>query len=112
MQASSPLLKELERVAREEVELLAHARLRFGERALHGLHREAIAVGHDGPVENNIVADDVTQACNLPGVFAGGDIVTGGATVILAMGAGRKAAASIHEYLTTGVWEKPAPTSA
>ncbi len=38
------------------------------------------------------------------GVFAGGDIVTGAATVILAMGAGRKAARSIHEYLTTGAW--------
>jgi hypothetical protein len=36
------------------------------------------------------------------GGFAGGDIVTGGATVILAMGAGRKAAPSIYEYLTTG----------
>ncbi len=35
-------------------------------------------------------------------VWAGGDIVTGAATVILAMGAGRKAARSIHEYLTTG----------
>ena len=34
------------------------------------------------------------------GVFAGGDIVTGSATVILAMGAGRRAAKSIHEYLT------------
>ena len=34
------------------------------------------------------------------GVFAGGDIVTGGATVILAMGAGRKAAKAIDEYLT------------
>ena len=34
-----------------------------------------------------------------PGVFAGGDIVTGGATVILAMGAGRKAAKAIDEYL-------------
>jgi glutamate synthase (NADPH/NADH) small chain len=33
------------------------------------------------------------------GVFAGGDIVTGGATVILAMGAGRKAAKAIDEYL-------------
>jgi NADPH-dependent glutamate synthase beta subunit-like oxidoreductase len=33
------------------------------------------------------------------GVFAGGDIVTGGATVILAMGAGGKAARAIHEYL-------------
>jgi len=35
-------------------------------------------------------------------VWAGGDIVTGSATVILAMGAGRKAADSIHEYLTWG----------
>ncbi|MGZ3514912.1 MAG: FAD-dependent oxidoreductase, partial [Thermodesulfobacteriota bacterium] len=34
-----------------------------------------------------------------PGVWAGGDIVTGSATVILAMGAGRKAANSMHEYL-------------
>jgi glutamate synthase (NADPH/NADH) small chain len=34
-----------------------------------------------------------------PGVFAGGDIVTGAATVILAMGAGKKAAAAINEYL-------------
>jgi glutamate synthase (NADPH/NADH) small chain len=38
-------------------------------------------------------------------VFAGGDIVTGGATVILAMEAGRKAAKSIHEWLTSGIWE-------
>jgi homotetrameric NADPH-dependent glutamate synthase len=47
----------------------------------------------------NIVADDVTQATSLPGVFAGGDIVTGGATVILAMGAGRRAAKGIATYL-------------
>jgi glutamate synthase (NADPH) small chain len=38
------------------------------------------------------------------GVFAAGDIVTGAATVILAMGAGRKAAKSIDEYLRTGAW--------
>jgi glutamate synthase (NADPH/NADH) small chain len=38
------------------------------------------------------------------GVFGAGDIVTGAATVILAMGAGRKAAAAIDEYLRTGVW--------
>ncbi len=38
------------------------------------------------------------------GVFAGGDIVTGGATVILAMGAGRVAAKAIHQYLGSGVW--------
>ncbi len=54
----------------------------------------------------NIVADDgkleSTQATNLPGVFAGGDIVTGGATVILAMGAGRRAARSIATYLAGG----------
>ena len=40
----------------------------------------------------------------MKGVFAGGDIVTGGATVILAMGAGRAAAEGINEYLKTGEW--------
>jgi glutamate synthase (NADPH/NADH) small chain len=34
-----------------------------------------------------------------PGVFAGGDAVTGAATVILAMGAGKRAAAAIDEYI-------------
>ncbi len=47
-----------------------------------------------------IVADDYTQATSVPGVFAGGDIVTGGATVILAMGAGRRAARAIAAYLS------------
>ncbi|MGZ8351164.1 MAG: FAD-dependent oxidoreductase, partial [Allosphingosinicella sp.] len=46
-----------------------------------------------------IVADGRTQATNVPGVFAGGDIVTGGATVILAMGAGRRAARAIGAYI-------------
>ncbi len=46
-----------------------------------------------------IVADDVTQATAMQGVFAGGDIVTGGATVILAMGAGRRAAKAIACWL-------------
>jgi glutamate synthase (NADPH) small chain len=58
------------------------------------------------------VADQETLRTSKPGVFAGGDIVTGGATVILAMGAGRKAAKSIHEYLETGVWEVPVPQNA
>jgi len=49
-----------------------------------------------------IVADAATQATNLPGVFAGGDIVTGGATVILAMGAGRRAAKAIATWLEDG----------
>jgi glutamate synthase (NADPH/NADH) small chain len=55
-----------------------------------------------------IAADPETLRTSKKGVFAGGDIVTGGATVILAMGAGRKAAASIHEYLTTGEWDRAA----
>jgi len=49
-----------------------------------------------------IVVDEQTLESSLPGVFAGGDIVTGGATVILAMGAGRQAARAMHRYLTTG----------
>lgn len=47
----------------------------------------------------NIVADEETGRTSKPGVFAGGDVVTGAATVILAMGAGKKAARAINEYL-------------
>ena len=47
----------------------------------------------------NIVAEEDTMKTSKRGVFAGGDIVTGGATVILAMGAGRKAASAINRYL-------------
>lgn len=54
-----------------------------------------------------IVADETTQATNLRGVFAGGDIVTGGATVILAMGAGRRAARAIGAYLAGGKTQWP-----
>lgn len=46
-----------------------------------------------------IIADLQTGATNIPGLYAGGDIVTGGATVILAAGAGKKAAHAIHAYL-------------
>jgi len=46
-----------------------------------------------------VVVDEATCATTRPGVFAGGDIVTGAATVILAMGAGKRAAAAIDEYL-------------
>jgi glutamate synthase (NADPH/NADH) small chain len=45
-----------------------------------------------------VTSDGVTTS--IPGIFAGGDVVTGAATVILAMGAGRDAAAAIHQYLT------------
>ncbi len=51
-----------------------------------------------------IVADPEKFKTSKVGVFAGGDIVTGGATVILAMGAGRKAARGIDEYLREGTW--------
>lgn len=47
----------------------------------------------------NILVNEETMATSKKGVFAGGDIVTGGATVILAMGAGRKAAKAIDDYL-------------
>ena len=47
-----------------------------------------------------IVADEATMATEKAGVYAGGDAVTGAATVILAMGAGKTAAASIHDYLS------------
>ena len=46
-----------------------------------------------------IVADENTMATSREGVFAGGDAVTGAATVILAMGAGKTAAQSIDEYI-------------
>jgi glutamate synthase (NADPH/NADH) small chain len=59
-----------------------------------------------------IVVNEENQRTSKKGVFAGGDIVTGGATVILAMGAGRKAAKCIHEYLTTDVWDEPQTNTA
>ena len=52
----------------------------------------------------NIVAHEESMKTSRKGVFAGGDIVTGAATVILAMGAGRKAAMAIDTYLQTGEW--------
>lgn len=47
-----------------------------------------------------IMASEETGLTSIEGVYAGGDAVTGAATVILAMGAGKTAAASIHEYLS------------
>lgn len=47
-----------------------------------------------------IIADEINGQTTKPGVFAGGDAVTGAATVILAMGAGRSAAVGIHDYLS------------
>ena len=87
----------------------------LGTRANPVISRSApdLAVRGEGYVN----ADPKTQATNLPGVFAGGDIVTGGATVILALGAGRRAARAIEKYLTTKEWpvvldEEAAPGTA
>ena len=55
--------------------------------------------GLDLTKRGNIVADEHTLATSKKGVFAGGDIVTGAATVILAMGAGKTGARSIDRYL-------------
>ena len=52
--------------------------------------------------------DERTGMTNLPGLFAGGDIVTGAATVILAMGAGRRAAHGMLEYMGLATPEGPA----
>lgn len=50
--------------------------------------------------KGNIIANPETGATSKPGVYAGGDVVTGAATVILAMGAGRTAAKAINAYLS------------
>ena len=54
-----------------------------------------------------IEVNEKTGMTSIPGVFAGGDIVTGGATVILAMGAGRTAARGMLEYM--GIEPPPRP---
>jgi len=56
---------------------------------------EEIAVSE----QNTILVDPVTMMTNFPGVFAGGDVVSGPATVIEAIAAGKRAALSIHRYL-------------
>jgi glutamate synthase (NADPH/NADH) small chain len=52
-----------------------------------------------------IVVDEATMRSSMPDIYAGGDIVRGGATVILAMGDGRKAAAAMHEQLIADIYE-------
>ncbi|MDP9751975.1 NADPH-dependent glutamate synthase [Thermoanaerobacter pentosaceus] len=54
--------------------------------------------------KHGYIAVDEEGRTSREGVWAGGDIVTGSATVILAMGAGKKAARSIHEYLQNKKW--------
>ena len=62
--------------------------------------------GLDQTERGTLVIDPTTCRTSRPGVFAGGDIVTGGATVILAIGHGRRAAAAIDEWLAKGGYPK------
>ncbi len=52
-----------------------------------------------------IIVNEATGQTSVPGVFAGGDIVLGAATVILAMGHGRRAARAMNLYLSSGKWD-------
>ena len=54
-----------------------------------------------------IIVDDDKMESSIPGMFAGGDIVRGGATVILAMGDGRRAAEHMHQYLQQKMSSQP-----
>jgi glutamate synthase (NADPH/NADH) small chain len=83
-----------------------------GTEALHEFDTVIVAIGNasnplierttkglDVNRRGNIIVDDETCATSMPGVYAGGDIVLGAATVILAMGQGRKAAKAMNAYL-------------
>jgi glutamate synthase (NADPH/NADH) small chain len=62
--------------------------------------------GVDLTKEGHIIADQVTGRTSREGVWAGGDIVTGEATVISAMGAGKKTAKDIHQWLMNDPHQK------
>lgn len=55
--------------------------------------------------EDGTIAVDKNYMTSMPGVFAGGDIITGADTVICAMGAGKKAALSINKYIKEEIWK-------
>ena len=59
---------------------------------------KGLKIGKHGNIET-----DQDGRTNIPGIFAGGDIATGAATVILAMGAGKKAARAIDQYIKSKV---------
>ena len=60
---------------------------------------DGLKVGRKG----NIETDEKTGLTSRAGIFAGGDVATGAATVIMAMGAGKIAARGIHDYLMNNV---------
>ena len=74
----------------------------FERRLSHGREYGQTWTGDKAAVEfdgRGYIATDAKLAASIPGVFAGGDIVTGSATVISAMGAGKRAAADIDKFL-------------
>ena len=60
---------------------------------------QSVTPGLKTTKHGTIIADPETGETSIPGVFTGGDIMTGEATVISAMGSGKKAAKAIHNYL-------------
>ena len=60
---------------------------------------QSVTKGLETTPKGTIIADEETGKTSLEGVYTGGDIMTGEATVISAMGAGKRAAKAIHEYL-------------
>ena len=74
----------------------------FGSISFNTLNAQTTTSKASNNVQENVLKGIVTDengATNLPGIYAGGDIVTGAATVISAMGAGRRAAKAMHDYL-------------
>jgi glutamate synthase (NADPH/NADH) small chain len=61
---------------------------------------KSTTIGLETNRRGGIIVEEATGKTSLDGVYAGGDAVTGAATVISAMGAGKCAAAAIHEYLS------------
>ncbi len=85
-----------------------------GSEKIHDFDTVIVAIGNDSnPLIHatteglevnkwgNFIVDEETLEISIKGVYAGGDIVLGAATVILAMGQGRKAAKAMNEYLAT-----------
>ncbi len=70
----------------------------IGQKVDTNFIRDKVSIKRDG----TIIVDPETQATNIPGVFSGGDVATGAATVIAAIDAGNKAAISIDKYLNNG----------
>ena len=74
-----------------------------------GTRANPVLTGHTpnlGLTSRGYIVSHGAGRTSRPGVWAGGDIVTGAATVILAMGAGREASKDIHQWLTEGgAWE-------